>query len=286
MKAAAFAYVQPTSVASVLTHLGGRREVKILAGGQSLMPSLNMRLSAPDLLVDINRIDELRGIERRGDYIRVGALVRHAEVAESELVSTHVPLVALAIRHVAHSAIRNRGTTCGSLANADPAAEMPACAVTTDATLVLLSRRGRREVPARAFFLGLFDTLRQEDELLAEVLFPIARPAERFGFDEVAPQHGDFATVGVAVRASLIRERFDALDLVLFASEPRPLLSGAAATIAVGQCWSPALGDAIAEAAAAEMEPIENLRGRRDTKRKQARTLIVRVLHRMMDWTA
>jgi carbon-monoxide dehydrogenase medium subunit len=282
MKAAAFAYVRPTSVAGVLAHLDGGRDVKILAGGQSLMPSLNMRLSAPELLVDINRVDALRGIEQRDGHIRIGALVRHAEVAGSDLVSMHLPLIECAMRHVAHPAIRNRGTTCGSLANADPAAEMPACAVTLDATLVLLSRRGRRDVPAREFFLGLFETARQDDELLTEVLFPVARPSERFGFDEVATRHGDFAAVGVAARASLAGARFDALDLVLFASESRPLLSAAAAEIAVGQSWSPALGAAVATAVTAEMEPIDNLHGCGDTKRKQARTLITRVLQRMM----
>ncbi len=282
MKASAFAYVRPTSVAGVLAHLDSGRDVKILAGGQSLMPSLNMRLSAPELLIDINHIDALRGIEERDGQIRIGALVRHAEVAGSDLVATRLPLVAWAMRHVAHPAIRNRGTTCGRHANAAQAAEMPACAVALDATLVLLSNRGRRDVPAREFFLGLFETARQDDELLAEVLFPVARPSERFGFDEVAPRHGDFAAVGVAARASLTDARFDALDLVVFASESRPLLSMAAGDIAAGQAWSPALGEAIAEGVAAEMEPSDNLQGRGDTKCKQARTLIARVLQGMM----
>jgi carbon-monoxide dehydrogenase medium subunit len=282
MKASAFAYVRPTTVAAALAQLGGARDARVLAGGQSLMPSLNMRLAAPDLLVDINRIAELRGIERRSAFVRIGALVRHAEVANSEVVRTHLPLVALAMRHVAHPAIRNRGTTCGSIANADPAAEMPACAVALDASLVLLSRRGRREVPARQFFRGMFETERQDDELLAEVLFPVANPLERFGFDELAVRHGDFAAVGVAARASLENGRIAALDLVVFASEPRPLLSSTAATIAAGQVWSAALGEAIADAAVAEMQPMDNLHGRGATKCKQARILISRVLQRMM----
>jgi carbon-monoxide dehydrogenase medium subunit len=283
MKAAAFAYVCPTTVAGALAQLDGGRDAKILAGGQSLMPSLNMRLAAPELLVDINRIGELGGIERRGEFIRIGALVRHAEVIDSGLVKTYLPLVGLAMRHVAHPAVRNRGTTCGSIANADPAAEMPACAVALDARIVLLSgRRGRREIPARQFFRGLFDTECRNDELLAEVLFPVAPPSERFGFDEVAVRHGDFAAVGVAVRAALEQARIAALNLVVFAAEPRPLLSTAATSIAIGQVWSPSLGKAIADAVVAEMEPIENLHGRADTKRKQAHTLIARVLDGMM----
>jgi aerobic carbon-monoxide dehydrogenase medium subunit len=282
MKAGAFAYVRPTTVAGALAELGNGRDARILAGGQSLMASLNMRLAAPELLIDINRIAELAGIERREGYIRIGALARHAEVIDSELVKTHLPLVTLAMRHVAHPAIRNRGTTCGSIANADPAAEMPACAVALDARLVLLSRRGRREIGARQFFRGLFETERQDDELLAEVLFPIAGPTERFGFDELAVRHGDFAAIGVAVRAKLEQGLVAALDLVVFASEPRPLQSRAAASVAVGQAWSASLGEAVATAAVAEMQPLDNLHGRGDTKRKQARILIARVLDRMM----
>jgi aerobic carbon-monoxide dehydrogenase medium subunit len=282
MKAGAFAYARPTTVADALAQLGGGRDAKVLAGGQSLMPSLNMRLAAPELLVDINRIEELRGIARRADFIRIGALVRHAEIIDSDLVRTHLPLVALAMRHVAHPAVRNRGTTCGSIANADPAAEMPACTVALDARLVLLSRRGRREIGARQFFRGLFDTERQDDELLAEVLFPIARPPEHFGFDELAVRHGDFAAVGVAARASIEQGVIAALDLVVFASEPRPLLSRAAASVAVGQAWSASLGEAIATAAVAEMQPMDNLHGRGGTKRKQARVLITRVLNEML----
>jgi carbon-monoxide dehydrogenase medium subunit len=282
MKAGAFAYVRPTTVAGALAQLGAGRDAKILAGGQSLMPSLNMRLAAPELLVDINRIDALRGIERRGEFIRIGALVRHAEVIDSDLVKAHLPLVAQAMHYVAHPAIRNRGTTCGSIANADPAAEMPACAVALDAGLVLLSGRGRREIPAQAFFRGMFETERRDDELLAEVLFPVVRPSERFGFDEVAIRHGDFAAVGVAARASVEDQRMAALDLVVFASESRPLRSAAAAAIATGQAWNASLGKDIADAAVAEMDPIDNLHGRGDTKRKQARALIARVLDRMM----
>jgi carbon-monoxide dehydrogenase medium subunit len=282
MKAGAFVYARPTTVADALAQLGGGRDAKVLAGGQSLMPSLNMRLAAPELLVDINRIEELRGIERRDDFIRIGALVRHAEVIDSDLVRTHLPLVTLAMRHVAHPAVRNRGTTCGSIANADPAAEMPACAVALDAQLVLLSRRGRREIAARQFFRGLFETERQDDELLAEVLFPIVRPPQRFGFDELAVRHGDFAAVGVAAHASIEQGVIAALDLVVFASEPRPLLSRAAASTAVGQAWSASLGEAVATAAVAEMQPMDNLHGRGDTKRKQARVLITRVLNEIL----
>jgi carbon-monoxide dehydrogenase medium subunit len=283
MKARAFAYVRPTTLTGVLAHLASGRDAKILAGGQSLMPSLNMRLSAPDLLIDINSVGELRGIEQRGDTIRIGALARHADVAGSALVAKHLPLIAQAMTHVAHPAIRNRGTTCGSIANADPAAEMPACAVALDARLTLISQSGgERHVAAREFFLGLFETALREDELLAAVSFPIAKPGERFGFEELATRHGDFPAVGIAARAALDGPRIASLDLVIFASEASPLLSAAAARIAAGETWNAALGEAIAEAAVAEMEPIENLHGRPQTKRRQARALIVRALNGMM----
>src|SRR5271167_3746797 len=160
MKAPAFGYARPASLAEAFP---------LLAGGQSLIAALNMRLSAPDLLVDINDIGELRGIEARQDHIRIGALARHREVAGAPLIAAKVPLIAAAMRHVAHPAVRNRGTTCGSLAYADPASEMSACAVALDATFVLASKRvSRREVSARNFFRGIYETDCKADELLLE----------------------------------------------------------------------------------------------------------------------
>src|SRR5262245_15335122 len=201
MKARAFLYRRPRDLDEALSLLADHAGAQVLAGGQSLIPTLNMRLSAPEMLVDINRIDALRGVEERGGGIRIGALVRHAEVLESGLVARRVPLLAMAIPHVAHMAVRNRGTTCGSLALADPAAEMPAVAVALDAEIVLKGHGATRTVKARDFFEGLYQTARSDNELIAEVLLPAAQPDEVFGFSELSRRHGDFATVGVAARA-------------------------------------------------------------------------------------
>src|SRR5258708_36110904 len=202
MRAPPFLYRRPHDLDEALRLLADNAgRAQVLAGGQSLVPSLNMRLSSPDMLVDINRIGALRGIGERGDTIRIGALVRHAEVLDSSLIARKTPLLAMAIPYVAHMAVRNRGTTCGSLALADPSAEMPAVAVALNAEIVLRKQGGSRSIPARDFFQGLYQTARHDDELIAEVILPAAQPDEVFGFSELSRRPGDFATVGVTVPA-------------------------------------------------------------------------------------
>ncbi|MFN2646222.1 MAG: xanthine dehydrogenase family protein subunit M, partial [Burkholderiales bacterium] len=173
MKAPSFAYAKASSLAQAF-ELVARPGAKILAGGQSLIPSLNMRLASPELLVDITGLRELATIARTASGLRIGALVTHAMLERSADVREVVPLLAQAVAHVAHPAIRNRGTLGGSLALADPADEYPACALALDATLVLASRRGERRVPAAEFFRALFETDIREGELLAAVEFPRA----------------------------------------------------------------------------------------------------------------
>ena len=285
MKAPDFAYCRPASIDAVCALLAEHRDdARILAGGQSLMATLNLRLSAPALLVDINRIDALRGIGLAddGSYLRIGALARHAEVARSSLVALHAPLITAAMRHVAHPAIRNRGTTCGSLALADPSAEMPACAIALDATLVLQSQSGTRGVPAREFFFGLYETARRDDELLIEVRIPCRPADQRVGFDELSRRHGDFAMVGVAATARGAPDRIADLRLVVFGTDTMPVDCRDAAALAIGQAWSAALGDAIASAAAASLDPDTNMFGGPAVKRRQAAALTRRVLTAML----
>jgi carbon-monoxide dehydrogenase medium subunit len=152
LKSRKFEYVRAQSIAEAVEALRTGEDAKILAGGQSLVAALNLRLASADLVVDINHIPGLAYIDLRENEIAIGALVRHAEVERSDVVAKHLPLIKKAMRHVAHPAVRNRGTTCGSLAYADPSAEMPACAIALDAVLVLESVAGRREVRARDFF--------------------------------------------------------------------------------------------------------------------------------------
>ncbi len=171
---------------------------RILAGGQSLIASLNMRLSAPALLVDIGGLEALARIESGEGVLRVGALVTHARLERSPEIARHVPLLAQAAPHVAHAAIRNRGTLGGSLALADPAAEYPACALALEAVLLVAGRKGERRVRAADFFKGLFETDLKPGELLTDVDFPAARASDKSVFLELTRRHGDYAIIGLA----------------------------------------------------------------------------------------
>ena len=197
LKAPAFAYAKPASLAQAFELLA-RPDAKVLAGGQSLIPSLNMRLSAPELLVDITGIPGLSGISVQGSTVKVGALTTHAQLEKSETIQRHVPLLAQAVPHVAHAAIRNRGTLGGSLALADPAAEYPAVAVALEALVCIEGKKGKRTVNAKDFFKGLFETDLKPGELLTAVEFPAAKAGDKSVFVELARRHGDYAIVGLA----------------------------------------------------------------------------------------
>jgi carbon-monoxide dehydrogenase medium subunit len=194
LKAASFAYAKPGSLQEALALLD-RPNAKILAGGQSLIPALNMRLSAPELLVDITGLKGLSNIEARSGVMRIGALCTHTQVERSAEVREHLPLVAEAVAHIAHPAIRNRGTLGGSLAMADPNAELPACALALDATLIVAGKKGERRVPASGFFKALYETDLKPDEILVGAEFPRAGKSV---FLELARRQGDYAIVGLA----------------------------------------------------------------------------------------
>jgi aerobic carbon-monoxide dehydrogenase medium subunit len=205
MKAPRFDYVRVRSVEEAIAQLQQHGDgARLLAGGQTLLATLNLRLSEPRMLVDIGGIPQLRGIERRGEQLWIGALTTHAELESSPLVAEHAPLLAAAAPHIAHRAIRNVGTWGGSLAYADPAAEWPACLVTLEGTVVLQGPRGRRSVAARDFFRSILTTTLEPDELLLGTEVPVAGAGDWFGFDELARRRGDYAAAGLAVAA-----RFD-----------------------------------------------------------------------------
>ena len=198
MKAPSFAYAKPKSLAEAFTLLE-RPGTQVLAGGQSLIPALNMRLSSPELLVDIGGLGELSGISFNSGILRVGALTTHAQLGNSAEVHKRVPLLAQAVPHIAHAAIRNRGTLGGSLALADPAAEYPACAVALDAVFIILSSQGERRTKASQFFKGLFETDLRPGELLAAAEFPAGG---RSAFLELTRRQGDYAIIGLAAHES------------------------------------------------------------------------------------
>ena len=201
MKPAPFCYAKATSVEHAIALLGQYADARLLAGGQSLIATLNMRLSAPKLLIDINALDELKRITVTEDWLEIGALVRHAEAERSPEIARHAPLIALALPHIAHPAIRNRGTLGGSIAYADPAAELPACLVALGGELVVAGKAGRRTIKAEAFFIGLFETALGSGDVLTAIRVPVAGADSRCGFAELARRHGDYALVGLAAAA-------------------------------------------------------------------------------------
>jgi aerobic carbon-monoxide dehydrogenase medium subunit len=262
MKAPKFSYVRAESVAQVLELLDQHGDdARILAGGQSLMPTLNMRLSQPRLLIDINGLEALKGISLRGDRVRIGALTRHVEVASSPLVAQHLPLIAEAMPHVAHVAVRNRGTFGGSIALADPAAEMPACALALGATLVVQSKAGRREIAANDYFKGLYDTARQPNELLVEALIPVRRTNAVSVFLELARRHGDFAIAGIAFQLLVERGTVTDAHLVYFGSEDKPTLAAGATAAIQGKPLGTHSRDAAAAALGGDLDPMSNAQG-------------------------
>ncbi len=198
MKPARFEYVRPRDLAHTLEILAENPgAARLLAGGQSLMPLLNMRLASPAILVDINRLTEIRGIIDVGNVIRVGAMTRYRELETSPLITAELPLLSYALRQVAHPAIRNRGTIGGSLAMADPAGEMPACALALDATIIARSVRGERRIEVDDFLRGVWETALEEDEAVVAVEYPKLGPGGRFAFIEFARRQGDFALTGL-----------------------------------------------------------------------------------------
>jgi carbon-monoxide dehydrogenase medium subunit len=263
LKPPQFAYARPRSLDEAFGLLE-RPGAKILAGGQSLIPSLNMRLSSPDLLVDVGAIASLRGVRVNADVVRVGALTTHTQIERSEEIRKHVPLLAEAAGHIAHPAIRNRGTLGGSLALADPAAEYPACALALDATIVILGRNGERRVKAGDFFKGLFETDLEPGEILAAAEFPAGGES---AFLELARRQGDYAIVGLAAHRS-----YSSIRLAFSGVGPKAILAKHAAeqakkSIAAAQ-----------EALAKDLDPPADLCHSGATKLHLARVLLGRAL--------
>lgn len=273
MKTNAFAYHRAASVADALRlYADGGDNPRYLAGGQSLMAALNFRLDEPSALIDISRIDALRGISARDSGIRIGALTRHAEVASDPIIATHLPLVHQAMPHVAHPAIRNRGTFGGSVALADPAAEMPACVLALGGVMEIAGPRGLRHVVADDFFFGTYETALQPGELLTAVDIPLPAPGACHGFAELARRHGDYAMAGLCLMLGGASVR-----VVFFGISDRPVRAHAAeAAILAGA--SPA---EVAALATDGIEVFGDINASAPTKRHYASVLLRRDLDRL-----
>jgi CO/xanthine dehydrogenase FAD-binding subunit len=199
MKPARFEYVAPTTVDAAVEALAAANgEGKVLAGGQSLLPLLNFRMARPAVLVDLNGIKHLSFIELRGDSVAIGALTRHREIEHSPLIASKLPVMSVAMRHVAHLAIRNRGTIGGSLSHADPAAELPMMAMFYGATLTVQGTAGRRTIAAKDFFVDALTNCLEPEDIVVEIEFPILQQ-DGWAFEEVARRFGDFALASIAV---------------------------------------------------------------------------------------
>ncbi|MGP9812680.1 FAD binding domain-containing protein [Rhodopseudomonas sp. NSM] len=284
MKASNFAYVRARSIGdAVAAFRGCAGEARYLAGGQSLLAAMNLRLLASDLLIDISRIDALRGIERRGDEVRIGALTRHAEVQTSPLVAEHVPLLTAAAPWVAHPAIRNRGTFGGSIAFADPASEFPAVALALNARIELDNGEQRRLVAAEQFFQDLYETAAEPGEIVSAVYCPVAGAGDRFTFDELARRRGDYAIVGTAIAATFDGDAIARMRIALFSVGATPFLARGAAAALCGTT----LRDAdIARAQAAladELSPSEDAHVSAETRLHLASVLLRRQLGKLRE---
>lgn len=260
MKAAPFRYCRPESLVSALELLAQYGdEARLLAGGQSLLPSLNMRLSAPAVLIDVSRIAELRGITEGQGVLRIGAMSRHQEVEHSARVSAYAPLLSAGMRHVAHPPIRALGTYGGSLALADPAAEAPAATLAHSATLVVRSLKGERRIKAEDFFLGLYRTALEPNEILLAGEFTRPDREHRFVFRELARRSGDFATVGVALSAKVRGRRITEPRIVLFGVSDRPILALLTAKALANKDFNQECMDDALTALATELDPWRDL---------------------------
>ena len=279
MKAPPFAYVRARSLAGVFDLLEQHGEcAKLLAGGQSLIAALNMRLSAPELLIDITRLAELGGIQLRDGLVRIGALTTHADIERSAEIRKHLPLLAQAAPHIAHAAIRNAGTFGGSIALADPAAEWPACCVALDAQFVLACRAGTRRVAARAFFKGLYATALNPQEVLTQIEIPVPGPEYRSAFVELALRRGDYAIAGLAAIARNTRGALSDLRLAFLGVGAAPALARGAMAAMEGKQAAPDAIAAATQALAKDLDPSPDLYSSAATKMQLARVLTGRAL--------
>lgn len=276
MKASAFAYARATSVENALELLADQGDrAKVLSGGQSLMPAMNLRLISPDLVVDIGGLAELRGIAVKAGILTIGALTRHVDLLKSTEIATHAPLVADAVAHVAHPAIRNRGTIGGSLAHADPASELPACMVALSATIIVRGPGGERRIAAAEFFTGIYETALSPQELLVAVELPVAPKGSSHFFHEFARRHGDYAIVGLAAQAVVHDGGFADLRLGFFAVGDRPLLARAAGKLINATVTPALLSDALSDLAD-ELDPQEDHQATPAMRRHLAKVLLTR----------
>jgi carbon-monoxide dehydrogenase medium subunit len=282
MKAPPFSYLRAASLADIFSKWeAAGADARLLAGGQSLLASLAFRLSTPSTLIDVSRVPELTGISAAGGKIRVGALTTHAELGAHPLVREEVPLLAAAVPLIAHPAIRNKGTIGGSLAYADPAAELPACCVALAAEIVARSATAERRIPAAQFFTGLYATALGEKELITAIEFPARKAQQRSAILELARRCGDYAMAGVVAQAEFKGADFIDGRLVFFGVGEAPVTASGAAAVLTGR---PLTAETIAQAEAAlatDLNPPVDQHASSEMRRHLARVLLGRALRQL-----
>jgi carbon-monoxide dehydrogenase medium subunit len=281
MKPAPFDYQAPGSIEEALSLLREYGdEAKLLAGGQSLVPAMNFRVVQPSVLIDLNRIEELSYLHEDGPVLRIGAMTRERTLEVDPRISNRSPLLAEAMPHVAHPQIRNRGTLGGSLANADPAAELPVVMLALDARLKIRSADEERWVDAQNFFSGIFTTDLGPGEMLVEIEIPSQPPRTGWSFQEVAPRAGDYALMGVAALVTLNEmERCESVKLVFLNAGDGPVVASESAAMFDGEAYTDSLvAEAAAYASENEINPFGNIHASPDFQRHLARVLTKRAL--------
>ena len=285
MKPAAFAFAKARSLDHAVEllgkHDGGAR---VLAGGQTLIATLNMRLDAPKLLVDINGIAALEGIALKDGQIEIGALTRHATALQSPVIAQHAPLLAAALPHIGHAAIRNRGTVGGSIALADPAAELPACLLALNGEVGITGPQGRRTVKADDFFRGLFETALGPRDVLTQIRVPTATSEMCYGFAELSRRHGDYAIAGLAASARADGDRLTDVRLAFFGVGATPVRARAAEA-ALAKPDEDAIDSAV-KTLEQDLDPPDDIHGSSRTRRHLAGVLLRRVAAQLRDRTA
>ncbi len=278
MKFPAFAYARPATVEEAVTLLASDDEARPLAGGQTLLPILALRMSMPSCLVDLNDLEELKSITVGDGVVRVGAMVTHAQNLASAEHRTHLPLLSAAVRHVAHEAIRTRGTIGGSLAHADAAAEMPLVVTALEATMVIVNQQGERRVAASDFFGGHFTTAIEAGELLTAIEFPISD--HRWAFEEVARRPGDFALVMAAAGLKLNNGACESARITLGSVADRPLRATEAETFLVGKSVTAGVAAEAAQIATQDLKSHGDIHASAEYRRTVAGTMVKRALTR------
>ena len=283
MKPNQFQYVRAETIKDAVVLLHELSDAgRLIAGGQSLVPTMALRMASPEVLIDISNVSELATIEHKQNVLHIGAGARYADILTSSVVTKTCPLLTQAIPFIAHEAIRNRGTVGGSLAHADPAAELPGCMLALDARIVVQSVAGQRTIPAGEFFLGTYLTALRDDELIVSVEIPVISDGERHLFQELTRRSGDYAMLGAAVFIAMDGVKIIDARLAFFSVGDKALLANGAAAMLSGQSLTSEILEDCATMAAQELDCLGDLYNSAAMKRHLVKTLTRRVLGELL----